>query len=80
MAFTLNDQFHTRRRSEAEARADIERDRLAERRRRLEQHGVKFCREVLDGAFERVYQPDGKYVLVDNRGRAFDPATMQEVA
>lgn len=34
-----------------------------ERRRRLEHHGVGFCRAILDGAFERVYRPDGSYRL-----------------
>lgn len=34
-----------------------------ERRRRLEDHGADFCRKILDGAFERVYQTDGSYRL-----------------
>lgn len=32
-------------------------------RHRLERHGTAFCRRVLAGAFERVYQADGSYRL-----------------
>lgn len=44
-------------RTEEQACADIE------RKRRLEEHGAKFCRQILDGAFTREYRPDGSYKL-----------------
>lgn len=49
-------------RSENEARVAHEQTER-ERRRRLEQHGADFCRRILDGAYERIYQPDGGYRL-----------------
>lgn len=57
-------------RSESQARAARE---LAqqEHRRRLEQHGTGFCRKVLAGAFERVYQADGSYRLRDIQSGAW---------
>lgn len=36
-----------------------------ERQRRLQHHGAAFCRHILDGAYERVDQPDGGYRLRD---------------
>lgn len=54
-------------RSEQQARIDQERiaaeQDCMERQRRLDDHGATFCRAILDGAFERVYGPDGSYVL-----------------
>jgi hypothetical protein len=49
-------------RAEADART-ARRWTATERQRRLEHHGTAFCRRILDGAFERVYQPDGNYRL-----------------
>ena len=49
-------------RSESQARAAHEQAEQ-ERHRRLEHHGAAFCRKVLAGAFERVYQADGSYRL-----------------
>jgi hypothetical protein len=34
-----------------------------ERLRRLRDHGAAFGRTILDGAFERIYEPDGSYQL-----------------
>jgi hypothetical protein len=34
-----------------------------ERLRRLRDHGAVFGRMILDGAFERIYEPDGSYRL-----------------
>ena len=50
----------------AQAQADIEAGRAqAERQRvwRLEQHGPRFCRQILAGAFERAYDDAGSYTL-----------------
>lgn len=49
-------------RTEAQARAAQDQAEQ-ERRRRLDQHGAAFCRKVLAGAFERVYQTNGSYRL-----------------
>lgn len=49
-------------RSEREARLAREQSER-ERQRRLERHGAAFCRQILDGAYERVDQPDGGYRL-----------------
>lgn len=49
-------------RSESEARAALQQAEQ-ERLHRLEHHGAAFCRAVLAGAFERVYQADGSYRL-----------------
>lgn len=49
-------------RTESQARAAHEQAER-ERHRRLEHHGAAFCRKVLAGAFERVYQADGSYRL-----------------
>ena len=49
-------------RTETDARVACEQTER-ERQRRLEQHGAAFCRQILDGAFERIYQPDGSYRL-----------------
>lgn len=49
-------------RSEREAQLAREQSER-ERQRRLERHGAAFCRQILDGAYERVDQPDGSYRL-----------------
>lgn len=51
-------------RSERQARLAREQAEQ-ERRRRLEHHGSAFCRRILAGAFERIYQADGSYRLRD---------------
>lgn len=54
-------------RSREQASADIARrgaeQAETERLRRLSDHGATFGRMILDGAFERVYEPDGSYQL-----------------
>lgn len=54
-------------RSREQANADIARrgaeQAKTERLRRLRDHGATFGRMILDGAFERVYEPDGSYQL-----------------
>ena len=49
-------------RSEREAQLAREQSER-ERQRRLERHGAAFCRQILDGAYERVDRPDGGYRL-----------------
>lgn len=44
-------------------RPEREAQAAREQQRRLEHHGAAFCRQVLDGAFERIDQPDGGYRL-----------------
>lgn len=44
---------------EEASRADAEQDRQL----RLDDHGAVFYRLILEGAFERVYRPDGSYRL-----------------
>lgn len=59
MVYLLDEEFHTRRRTEAEARAEM--------------HSPRFCRQVLDGAFEPIYDADGKKIgRRDMSGNCFD--------
>lgn len=44
-------------------RTEQEAQATRERQRHLEHHGAAFCRHILDGAYERVDQPDGGYRL-----------------
>jgi hypothetical protein len=54
-------------RSRKQATADIARrgaeQAKAERLSRLQNHGATFARVILEGAFERIYEPDGSYRL-----------------
>lgn len=67
MADATSPFLNKRLRSLEQASADIARrgadQAKAERLRRLQDHGATFGRVILDGAFERVYEPDGTYRL-----------------
>lgn len=72
----LNKPLRTREQASADiARRGAEQAK-AERLRRLQDHGAAFGRMILDGAFERVYEPDGSYCLhpVAQRGSPEHPA------
>lgn len=58
-------------------RTEREAQAARERQRRLDHHGAAFCRRILDGAYERVDQPDGGYRLREVvTGRWIDDKTL----
>jgi hypothetical protein len=71
----LNKPLRSRQQAAAEIARGGAQQAAAERLSRLQTHGATFGRMILDGAFERTYEPDGSYRLRPVAQGSHEPPT-----